>query len=117
LHGQAFNAFKILESGYIVHPPFLELTLLQPCSVMIKLFLAFSYRQELTELLRVLGVINFFGNHIGIWRTRQVRCMLIWKARRGIERIDGRATRCTCQIGAIDMEQNSEKHLRISRTK
>jgi hypothetical protein len=32
---------------------------------MIKLYLAFSYRQELTELLRVLDVINFFGNHIG----------------------------------------------------
>jgi hypothetical protein len=22
MHGQAFNAFKLLESGYIVHPPF-----------------------------------------------------------------------------------------------
>jgi hypothetical protein len=45
--GQVFNEFKLLENGYIVHPPFLELTLRRPCSVRIKLFLAFSYHQEL----------------------------------------------------------------------
>jgi hypothetical protein len=40
------NTFQLLESGYIVHPPFFGVELASTFSVRIKLFLALSYRQE-----------------------------------------------------------------------
>jgi hypothetical protein len=69
----------------------------------------FNVPQNVTEILRFLGVINISITS-ATSRTRHVRYMLFWKARRGIERNYGSAERCMCQIGAIGGELNSEKH-------